>query len=229
LIHGGSIIFDRSHCVHCKQVLKWHHLIPVVSWIFLHGSCAFCSKKISFLYPFIELLTAALLTAAFFLLPHQYFLFYFLFFSSLIVTIRTDLETFLISRFVTIFFIPAAWILILLNWAPLSLNESIIGTASGYFFLASIAWIYFTCTKRVGLGQGDVELIATIGAFLGLRGWWVSLMIGSLMGSFMGLCALIFLPATTEKIKIPFGPFLALGACCYTFWGAILSHLIFGF
>lgn len=45
----------RSYCPHCKHQLYWYHNIPLFSYIFLNGKCAFCKKHISLQYPFIEL------------------------------------------------------------------------------------------------------------------------------------------------------------------------------
>jgi len=44
---GESISLPASHCVTCKHPLKWYHNIPLFSWIFLGGKCAFCKEKIS--------------------------------------------------------------------------------------------------------------------------------------------------------------------------------------
>ena len=52
-----SISLPASHCVTCKHPLKWYHNIPIFSWVFLGGKCAFCKEKISIQYPIIEALT----------------------------------------------------------------------------------------------------------------------------------------------------------------------------
>lgn len=74
------------------------------------------------------------------------------------------------------------------------------------------------------MGEGDSELLAFIGAFIGISGWWISLIVGSLMGSLYGLA---FLGITGQKksAKIPFGPFLAFGALAYVFFEQQLLQL----
>lgn len=52
-----SIIFPGSKCPKCQTPLKWYHNIPILSYIFLKGKCAFCHEKISIQYPIVELLT----------------------------------------------------------------------------------------------------------------------------------------------------------------------------
>lgn len=60
-----SIVFPASKCPKCQTPLKWYHNIPVLSYIFLRGKCAFCHEHISWQYPFVELLTGCLFVALF--------------------------------------------------------------------------------------------------------------------------------------------------------------------
>ena len=50
-------ITGRSHCDHCQKKLAWYDLIPVISYVFLGARCRYCSKKLSFFYPMVELIT----------------------------------------------------------------------------------------------------------------------------------------------------------------------------
>lgn len=121
----------------------------------------------------------------------------------------------LISRYVTIFAIPLVWLLSYLDFLPITLTESIIGSLFGYSFLYAIAKIFTWFTGKEGMGQGDFELLAFIGAFIGPLGCWITLLIGSTCGSLLGLTYLaIYKPSAS--VRIPFGPFLALGAILYT-------------
>ena len=60
-----SIVFPASKCPKCQHKLKWWHNIPVLSYIFLRGKCAFCKEHISIQYPIIELLTGIVFTLIF--------------------------------------------------------------------------------------------------------------------------------------------------------------------
>lgn len=55
----------RSFCFSCKKRLKFYHLIPLFSYIFLRGKCGFCGAKISFLSPFCEFFCGFLFVFAF--------------------------------------------------------------------------------------------------------------------------------------------------------------------
>ena len=59
-LSGESIAFPGSKCPKCEKPLKWYHNIPLISYLFLGGKCAFCKTKISIQYPLVELITAIL-------------------------------------------------------------------------------------------------------------------------------------------------------------------------
>jgi leader peptidase (prepilin peptidase)/N-methyltransferase len=160
----------------------------------------------------------------------QYFLVYFIFFSGLIVTVRTDLEYMLICRAATWGLIPVACVAALLDVLSLSLLMSVLGAGFGYGVLWLVAKLFFWRTQREGLGQGDLELLACIGAFTGITGAWLSLVIASITGLLAGL---IYVIAThniraIRLVKLPFGPFLALGAMAYVLAAPILERLFLG-
>ena len=190
----------------------------------LGGKCSACKSSISILYPFIELITALCLSALYLLVPLVYFPAYFFFFSALLVSIRTDLETMLVSRFVTLFLVPSGILFAYLGFIPLSTTGSIAGATFGYLLLRGVALIFYHMTKKEGLGLGDVELLAFIGSYTGILGCWLALLIGSITGSVAGITHMI----STGSNKIPFGPFLALGAITYVLLQPTLLRFFFG-
>lgn len=225
LISHDSLLRSRSFCPNCKKNIAWYDLIPLLSWLLLKGKCRSCSRSISWLYFFIEAITAISLLELAALQQPQYGLSYFLFFSALIITIRTDLEHMLISRYATLFLVPCAFLLSYINLLPITITQSILGALSGYLFLYIINLLFFACTKKNGLGQGDGELLAFIGAFIGLTGWWITILIGSFFGSLFGILYMV-ITKQTRYVKIPFGPFLAFGAMAYVLFEPYLCMLL---
>jgi leader peptidase (prepilin peptidase)/N-methyltransferase len=235
LVHEESIVTPRSKCPHCNHSLAWYDLIPVLSFIILRGKCRYCKQPISYLYPLIELLTVVIMT----LLVQRIVLnngmyaplnlhqgiSYFIFFSALIVTIRTDLETMLISRYVTLFLVPLGFLLSHFNYIPLSLNASITGALFGYGILYAIQSVFYWITKKHGMGQGDLDLLAFIGSFTGVSGAWLSLMVGSMFGSVIGLLYML-IARPREPLKMPFGPFLVFGALLFVLYQNELITLV---
>ena len=157
---------------------------------------------------------------------HHYFFGYFFFFSALIITIRSDFETMLISRWATLCLIPISLWLCHAGLLPLGLHESIFGTCFGYLILALLRSVFFFLTGKEGMGQGDLDLLAFIGSCTGVIGCWVALLIGSVVGSFYGIGYSV-ITGNKQPLKIPFGPFLAFGAIAYVLWQPVFMRLLF--
>lgn len=64
-VSGESIVFPASKCPKCQTPLKWYHNIPVLSYLFLRGKCAFCNEHISIQYPIVELFTGLMFVGLF--------------------------------------------------------------------------------------------------------------------------------------------------------------------
>lgn len=217
LVHERSILAKRSQCPQCDAVIAWYDNIPVISWILLRAQCRACKQPISLLYPFIELLTCVVLYAVYTRVEPQFFIAYFMFASALIITIRSDLQTMLISRFVSLYAVPVGVLCSVLGMLPISATESLLGALFGYGLFWCIATGFYYTTGKQGLGQGDIDLMAFIGSFTGIIGCWATMLIGSIVGSIIGIAALVCTRQSMQT-RIPFGPFLALGAICYILW-----------
>lgn len=150
---------------------------------------------------------------------------YFIFLSALWVTVYTDTWHMLISRFVSLYLVPVGIIFAAANVLPLHPIESIIAAFFGYALFWSANKLFFMLKGHDGLGQGDLELIACIGAFTGILGCWFSLLLGSIAGTIVG-CMYILWHKKSVKI-LPFGPFLAFGASTFVLYQAeILKYLL---
>ena len=97
--------------------------------------------------PYLSLVTALITVFSLFTLfsyvPMCYWAQYFVFISALIVTIRTDTATMLISRFVSLFLIPLGVLLSALKLLPITLRESLLGTLIGYAILWTISKAFY--------------------------------------------------------------------------------------
>jgi leader peptidase (prepilin peptidase)/N-methyltransferase len=149
---------------------------------------------------------------------------YFLFFSALWITVHTDLKQMLISRFVSIYLVPVGLFLAWANFLPITFFESIIATIGGYAFFWIANKIFYCLKGHDGLGQGDLELIAMIGSFIGIIGCWCTILFASFAGTIFGcFCMLI----TQKTIKmLPFGPFLAFGAATFVLYQSEILNFL---
>lgn len=212
---AGTTLLGRSACPYCHRQLSWYELIPVVSWVLLRGKCRTCRSTILWLYPFIEIITAFSLLALWYMTPMPYAITYFLFFSALLVTMRTDIEHMLILDTATLYMAPVGVVAACLGLLPITCLQSFIGGVVGYGILWLLKTVHTWLTGKDGMGEGDLLLLMMIGTFLGPLGVWFTLLIGSLIGS---LCALILyaLGQYQRNLQLPFGAFLVVGAMAYT-------------
>ena len=92
-LSGESIVYPPSKCPKCGQRLKPWHNIPILSYIFLKGKCAFCKEKISIQYPLVEFVTGLLFLLTYIKFGFHYMtLLVLLCISCLIIMTVTDLK-----------------------------------------------------------------------------------------------------------------------------------------
>ncbi len=235
---GLSIVSPGSRCPACGTDIKFYDNIPVISYIFLMGKCRSCKAKVSARYPFIEFLNALLYAVVLnrFGMDSPWILFVYLFFvSTLIVIFFIDLDHQIIPNSITYPGIPIAVILgstILpdpfMRTELLGLKASVIGfvAGGGFFYLVAVAGKMVF--KKDAMGGGDIKMMAMVGGLLGWKGVILTTFGGSLLGSIIGVI-LIKLKGREWGSKIPFGPYLALGALISLLWGQeILVWYLYG-
>jgi len=207
---GRSIAWPGSACTACARPLAWYENIPIASWLALRGRCRSCGQPISSRYPVVELLTAVMCAGALWYYgPTPLFLSRFIFGCALIVLFAIDLEHQLLPNVITLPGIVIGFAFSFLT-GPGWLS-SLIGIAVGGGILFAIAEAYYRIRKEEGLGMGDVKMLAMIGAFLGWPATLMTLMMGSIAGSLVGMLVLA-LRRGDMKYALPFGTFLAMGA-----------------
>ncbi len=221
-----SIVFPGSHCPNCGHNLSPWENIPILSFLFLKGSCRNCGVKISLQYPFVELLTGvcfAFVTARFGLTFQT--LVYLLFSATLISLSGIDLHTRLLPDAITLPGTILACALSLCTlfpgfrefW-PVSPGIAFSGMAAGAGPLILISWLYFKITKREGLGGGDIKLMLFIGALTGPLVAILTIFLGAFIGTLVGI-PLTMTKSEGRRFEIPFGPFLSGAAWIAALWG----------
>jgi leader peptidase (prepilin peptidase) / N-methyltransferase len=221
-----SIVSPPSSCPQCGHRIRWYQNIPIVSYLFLGGRCSSCQAQISLRYPGIEALTGGL-----FCLTLSVFgfslatLVYWVFISSLIVVTFVDIDHQIIPDVISIPGIVLGFIFsFIIPWV--TWLDSLVGILVGGGVLLSIAWIYEKLAKREGMGGGDIKLLAMLGSFMGWKAVLPIIFLASLAGTLIGV-PLMFLQRGDTKFAIPFGPFLAISAIVYLFWGAQIVQWYF--
>ncbi|MEJ2724174.1 MAG: prepilin peptidase [Deltaproteobacteria bacterium] len=217
-----SIVYPPSSCPQCDEKIRFYDNIPLISYILLRGKCRKCGSAIPLHYPVVEALTALLSTALFMRvgLSAQYFLFL-LFAASLVTITFIDLHHKIIPDVISLPGILAGLGISFLKLTPVSWLESLIGILAGGGFLYLVAVLFEWLTAREGMGGGDVKLLAMIGAWMGWTALPFIVLISSVTGTLIGGASLL-MARKGVRTRIPFGPFLALGALIYFFFGSEL-------
>jgi leader peptidase (prepilin peptidase)/N-methyltransferase len=243
-----SVVAPRSHCMSCGKLIPWYHNLPVISYFVLRGRCASCKAPFSFRYAAVELLVAALFTLACCMAPPiggtpplgivalpglAAVPVVWVFLSGLVVATFVDLDHFIIPDSISIGGMAAGLALSALvpslhgaDGAWQGLLAAAIGLAAGFVPLQTIRLVGTAIYRRKGriaadeyaMGFGDIKLIGAIGAFLGWQGAAFSIMAAALYGT---LVALPLLVSGNRKLldRLPFGPYLSLGAFTWLLWG----------
>lgn len=243
-----SIIHPPSQCPRCTRPIKWYDNIPIVSFLALRGRCRQCGLPISWRYPLVELLNGLLFLscAASFGLTGEGVLAMALC-SALVVITFIDLDHQIIPDVITYpgmviglavapFFMtalepPMAFGLgrLLPSAGPYftGLVNAFAGLLLGAAPLFLIGWFWEKVRKIEAMGGGDVKYMAMVGSFLGWKGAFLTIMLGALTGSIIGV-ALIALKKHQAGQHIPFGPYLAFGTLLTLFFGTDIISWYFG-
>lgn len=208
LPRGESLVAPGSHCPGCDAPVKPYDNVPVISWLLLRGRCRGCGERISSRYPLVELATAVLwagVVAVAWGEPERIAMGIALV-TLLVPVTLIDLEHRIIPNKLTGPFAVLA-VVLGLALAPGDVPEQLIaGAGAGGFLLAA------AMANPRGMGMGDVKLAAVLGLFLG-RAVAPALFVALIAGVLGGLAVMARKGvAEGRKTKVPFGPFLALGA-----------------
>ena len=222
-----STVTPASRCPACGAAIRPADNLPVLSFLLLRGRCRDCGERIGVRYPLVELATAvgfvgsvlrfgatATALAAALLL------------SLLLALAVIDFDHLLLPDKLTL---PGLGLGLAAQLAlPAgSLASGLAGALVGAGFLLAVAGAWELARGAEGMGLGDVKMLAMIGAFLGIGGVVVTLVVGTLVGSIIGL-TLIAAGRVDMGSKLPFGVFLAVGGVVALFAGDRLTALYLG-
>ena len=213
-----SIVFPSSKCQSCQTSLKWYHNIPIFSWVFLGGKCAFCKEKISAQYPIVEFLTGIIFVALYFKLGLVWYLpFMAASFAAIFALVMIDFKYMAVPDNINF----AALIFALVQ--PEFLNGLMYAAiAAGGLYL--IGLISSFIARKQAMGGADVIVAGKMGALLGFPNFFVAIFLSAILA---------MIPALIWRDKgVPFVPFLALATFIVYLYDAeaaqLLEFIIYG-
>jgi leader peptidase (prepilin peptidase)/N-methyltransferase len=205
-----------SHCPQCHHALRWTELIPVVSFALSKACCKHCGASISWRYPLVEISTSVLFVLCLFKFgwtPHALMACFFS--ASLLALAWIDAETFLLPDVLTQALLWSGLIGSAMAITPTPLIQSLSGAVLGYSLLWAVGWAFQTWAGKEGMGQGDLKLLAGLGAWVGIWSLLPVLLLASVSGLIFGVVQKIR-GQLGDNGHFAFGPFLALsGFACF--------------
>lgn len=217
---GESLVHPPSRCPHCGHPVRFYDNIPILSYFLLRGKCRDCRGPISFRYPLIEAISAALslgLYLRFGLTAHTAV--FFVFCAAMNAVFWIDLDHMIIPDVISLNGLPLGVIASTVGLIPgMTWSTSLAGAVLGAAILYVPAVIYEKVRGVEGLGRGDIKLLATIGAFTGPLGVVFVLFAASVTGCLAAVIGMAFKDMQSSA-PIPFGPFLTVAAVVFIFSG----------
>jgi leader peptidase (prepilin peptidase)/N-methyltransferase len=218
LPESKSIVHPRSACPDCGALIRFYDNIPIFSYIALRAKCRQCGAPISLRYPVIEFISGIFAVGVFLKFGISVeALIYYIFIAALLVITFIDIDHQIIPDVISL---PGIPIFFAASFAlpNMTFVDSILGILIGGGSLYLVAWLYHLITRKEGMGGGDIKLLAMMGAIIGWKGVLFTIFTASAVGTLAGL-VVILKSGKTMKLKIPFGPFLAIGAIAFIFFG----------
>ncbi|RLC94734.1 MAG: prepilin peptidase [Chloroflexi bacterium] len=208
-----SILRPPSHCPTCGRRLSALDLVPVLSYLWLHGRCRYCGASIPLRTPMVEAMSGLIFALLYWKFGLSAELGMSLTYTCfLIVIFFIDLEHYLILNKVVYPGIVVAFVFSLF-WPGIGLKDSLIGGAVAFAIILIPHLIY-----PPGMGLGDVRLALMVGLMNGYPQALVAVMLAILGGGLLAAAALA-LGLKKRGEGLPFGTFLAVGAMVSLLWG----------
>jgi leader peptidase (prepilin peptidase)/N-methyltransferase len=210
-----SVVRPPSRCPKCGSGVRWYDNIPMISWLLLRGRCRSCGNPISIQYPLIELATATIWVWMAMQFGNELEAVRGALFLTILLGIAmTDAREYIIPDEFSIGGLILGLGLSLVHGLD-GLRAAVIGAVVGFALLWVIAWLGKHAFKKEAMGGGDIKMMAMVGAFVGWKGVFLTIFLGSIVGTVVfGPLALI-----GKKKDVPFGIFLAMGAAVTFLWG----------
>lgn len=214
-LKSGEPLGGRSHCPGCGKLIAWYHNLPLVSFVALRGRCASCRQPISWQYPLVEFVCAALFVLAGYLTPLGDWLMLLtslVFVSYGLALFVFDIKFQLLPDQLTLSGAAALLVLNLLRGVPLA------SLAVGALAAAGLFGVQYLMSRGRWIGAGDVRL----GLFMGLGLGWpqvaVAVVLAYWSGAIVGLTLVVW-GRSSLKSHLPFGAFLVGASLVAWWWG----------
>jgi leader peptidase (prepilin peptidase)/N-methyltransferase len=191
--------------------------IPILPWMMRRGRCRSCRTRMPAVAPAVEAVNCALwvlLAASLGPSPRTFVLM--LFVTALLMLSLIDFQHYLLPDAITLPGIVTGVGATLLPGWPVSLLDSTLSAAVGYFAMMALAKVAEAYYGEEALGQGDWKMVAMLGAFLGSTKLLLVVLVANATGATIGLLLVAALGEAGRQ-KLPLGSFLGASGILLVF------------
>jgi leader peptidase (prepilin peptidase)/N-methyltransferase len=220
MARGEQFVSGRSYCESCKTQLIWKDMVPILSYILLHGKCRYCRQKLSPFLPFIEIISGFILVicfyVSFFNINDQFIFTYAALFKFIYIVLMAYFLTiifFMDAVYMLIPMIPFYALCVVYLAYNLAFSQGFYMNLEyrlyGFLIMLIFFWGINLFSKGRMMGDGDIFLAAAFGFILGLDASILMWILSFVFGSFYALYLMAFKNAGLKQ-AVPFGPFLII-------------------
>ena len=205
---GRPVAWGRSQCEACGHILSPGDLVPILSFLWLHGRCRHCAARIAPVHLGLELAAIAVAASAAWGEPDPATLWADCVLGWTLLALACIDWTYLRLPDVLTLPLLLAGLAATAALEPAAAPDHAAAAALGYIALRLLAKGYRLWRGRDGLGGGDAKMLAASGAWVGLAGLGPVILVAALAGIALAMLRGGPLRGTTV---VPFGTVLALG------------------
>ncbi len=232
-----SVVSPRSRCPRCERPIAWYDNIPLLSWIILRGKCRGCGLPISVQYPLIEAAVGAVWVWSVIAFGPSLTALRIAVAATILLGIAiTDLlhyvipDGFTVTGFILAMLFPLVALLVDEPGPFAHPWHALVGACTGAGLIAIVGWLGEVALRKEAMGQGDITLMAFVGALVGPGRAMLTVFVGAALASVAFL--LVVAPVAKWRASrkgeafelplVPFGVFLAPAGMVTLLWGTRL-------
>lgn len=214
-----NLATPRSHCSHCRALIRWYDNIPLLSWCLLRGRCRACQQHISKRYPLVELGTALAFGAAVIVWENSGWSIAVMFLSGLLITASLiDIDHQWLPDSLTHGTLWGGLIAAWLQVSPLTLHQAVAGAIIAFLTFYAIRFLAGLLLQKEALGLGDVLLFAGMGTWTGV--YYLPRV--ALLASAIGISFIIM--SRKRQGPMPFAPCLSTATIAVVYYQGLFIY-----
>lgn len=219
----------RSKCPECKTLIKWYHNIPLLSWVFLKGKCAYCSKPIPVSLPLVELMGGLLILIIgyqyHFDITNIYFWSEYFIYLGLLTLATIDYKYKAIPDVISLPVLYLSIYTLTKSYDIISSLQIVLIVMGGVLLFKYTIELIF---KKEMLGEGDIIIAGImVGILQSYNLFYLAIYLSAIVILILSFLQVIIYKKSLKNIKIPLIPFLLIGTLISDVYGLEILKILY--